>query len=110
MDCNYYVYALINPIDNTAFYIGKGKGDRMYQHLKESEQTNENKLNKIKEIRESGYEPLAVKILDNLPEILAFKNEAYLINTIDNLTNVIIPKNYGKIIGDYKLEDPIRYE
>lgn len=110
MACNYYVYALINPINNTAFYIGKGKGKRMYQHLLDSEITNDKKLAKIKEIREQGHEPFAIKILDNLPEILALKNEAYLINTMNNLTNMQIPKNYGKLHIDYKLEEPIRLE
>jgi len=110
MACNYYVYALINPINNTAFYIGKGKGKRMYQHLLDGETTNDIKLAKIKEIREQGYEPFAVKILDKLPEVLAFKNEAYLINTMNNLTNLIIPKNDGKISIEYKLEEPIRLE
>lgn len=110
MACNYYVYALINPIDNTAFYIGKGKGKRMYQHLLDGETSNDIKLAKIKEIREQGHEPFAIKILDNLPEILAFKNEAYLINTMNNLTNMQIPKNYGKLLVDYKLEEAIRLE
>ena len=110
MACNYYVYALINPIDNTAFYIGKGKGKRMYQHLLDGETSNDIKIAKIKEIREQGHEPFAIKILDNLPEILAFKNEAYLINTMNNLTNMQIPKNYGKLLVDYKLEEPIRLE
>jgi hypothetical protein len=110
MACNYYVYALINPIDNTAFYIGKGKGDRMYQHLLNSEVVNDIKLSKIKEIREQGYEPYPVKIIDNIPEILAYKNEAYLINTIENLTNLQIPKNNGKLLIEYKIEEPIRIE
>ena len=31
---NYYVYYLINPIDNKIFYVGKGYGNRMYDHEK----------------------------------------------------------------------------
>lgn len=32
----YYVYGLVNPIDDTIFYIGKGSGKRAYDHLKPS--------------------------------------------------------------------------
>lgn len=32
----YYVYALVDPRDAQPFYIGKGTGDRMYQHDKEA--------------------------------------------------------------------------
>lgn len=28
-----YVYMLIDPRDGTAFYVGKGRGDRVYQHV-----------------------------------------------------------------------------
>lgn len=30
----YYVYALVNPITDQIFYIGKGKGDRVFAHAK----------------------------------------------------------------------------
>ena len=39
---NYYVYEYIHPIKLTPFYVGKGKGDRAYQHIKP------NKINKEK--------------------------------------------------------------
>ena len=32
----YYVYALIDPRDNRIFYIGKGKGNRIFQHAKDA--------------------------------------------------------------------------
>lgn len=31
----YYVYALINPINNKPFYIGKGKENRVFAHKEE---------------------------------------------------------------------------
>ena len=31
----YYVYALINPINNKPFYIGKGKENRVFSHKEE---------------------------------------------------------------------------
>ncbi len=32
----YYVYKLINSLDNQPFYVGKGSGSRMYQHAREA--------------------------------------------------------------------------
>lgn len=33
----YYVYSLLNDMKHSTFYIGQGKGNRAYQHLKEVE-------------------------------------------------------------------------
>ena len=32
----YYVYRLIDPRNLQTFYVGKGCGDRVYQHAKEA--------------------------------------------------------------------------
>ena len=32
----YYVYALVDPRDKRIFYVGKGIGDRVYQHAEAS--------------------------------------------------------------------------
>ena len=32
-ELNYYVYRLIDPRDGSTFYIGKGKGNRIFDHI-----------------------------------------------------------------------------
>ena len=32
-ELNYYVYCIINPRDNKIFYVGKGKGERVLNHV-----------------------------------------------------------------------------
>ena len=101
---------LIDPRNNKPFYIGKGVGNRCYHHLRDSETVNEAKQKTIAEIKACGLIPDVVIINDNLPEVLAFNIEAYLINTIPDLTNIQKPKNNGKVIGSFRVEDVIRYE
>ena len=52
---NSYVYVYIDPRNGEIFYIGKGKGDRLFAHLKDTSETE--KTAKIADIRESGKEP-----------------------------------------------------
>ena len=54
-EMKHYVYILSDPSDNEIFYVGKGKGNRVFSHLKE--QSDNPKTRKIKEIRSKGLEP-----------------------------------------------------
>jgi hypothetical protein len=33
-ELNWYVYRLIDPRNGETFYVGKGQGDRIFQHVK----------------------------------------------------------------------------
>lgn len=54
-EMKHYVYILSDPSDNEIFYVGKGKGNRVFSHLKD--QSDNPKTRKIKEIRSKGLEP-----------------------------------------------------
>ena len=41
----YYVYGLIDPRNNKLFYIGKGTGNRVFQHVAESDKNPESLTN-----------------------------------------------------------------
>lgn len=78
----YYVYLLINPLDDQIFYIGKGKKNRAEHHLKENKRgtlSNYRKHSIINEIVKSGEEPLIVVFANNLNETKALALEKLLI-------------------------------
>ena len=77
----YYVYELIDPRDNVPFYVGKGKDKRAQSHLwKIPDTRNVYKENKIKSIREAGFEPQIKYVITGIKkEKLAYDIEEYLI-------------------------------
>ena len=77
-----YVYCLIDPIKNEIFYIGKGKGNRVFNHLKIALETSveSDKLDRIREIKKQGIEPKHFIIRLHLTEDEAQKVEATLID------------------------------
>ncbi|MEI6606718.1 MAG: hypothetical protein WCP35_15525 [Verrucomicrobiota bacterium] len=84
----YYVYLLLDPDTRQPFYIGKGKGDRIFHHLKDQSSKSE-KVQKIDDLRKLGKEPI-LEILKwglNEHESLLVESTAIDLLGIDALTN-----------------------
>lgn len=78
----YYVYALIDPRNQKPFYVGKGKDNRVFDHLEcalESPAASD-KYEKIREIVSSGMSVAHVIIKHGLTEKAAFQVESSLID------------------------------
>ena len=75
------------------FYVGKGKGERCFYHLNESEEKSYNlyKYRKIQNILKQNKIPYIIKIKDGLKESKALAYEDKVIQSIglENLTNII---------------------
>ncbi|WP_346661760.1 hypothetical protein [uncultured Methanobrevibacter sp.] len=88
----YYVYVYSDPDTKKPFYVGKGKGNRAFSHLKNQPKNKESeteKEQKIKEIKARGKEPIIEILAHGLDEETALKVEAAAIDLIgiNNLTN-----------------------
>lgn len=53
-----YVYRLIDPRNGETFYVGKGKGNRVFAHIRAELDTDDpnDKLKRIHEIRADGFD------------------------------------------------------
>jgi hypothetical protein len=74
----YYIYHYVDPRTNLPFYVGKGQGDRCYDHLHETEENTENrhKFYKIQFLKNSGYDIVIIKVIENIEdEIVAYNLE-----------------------------------
>ncbi len=96
-DLGYYIYRLIDPRDGATFYVGKGKGDRVFAHAEAvltadqkdaSEDDFSLKIRTIRDIRNAGLQPLHIIHRHGLSESEAFLAEAVLIDAIQGLTNL----------------------
>ena len=95
----FYVYALVDPRDNKIFYIGKGKGNRVFQHAKDAINDNDQslKLDTIRNILQEGKQVQFYILRHNLTESVAYIVESTLIdmltydkfNRINQLTNIV---------------------
>lgn len=86
----FYVYLLIDPRDQSIFYIGNGKGARVLSHLSDANESK--KTARIADMRSDGHEPLIEILAHDLPDQeTALRVEAAAIDLvgIGNLTNCV---------------------
>lgn len=85
-----YVYRLIDPRNGETFYVGKGKGDRVFAHIHAKVKGDElsNKLKRIRLIHQAGFEVAHVIHRHGMDDKTAFEVEAALIDAYPGLTNI----------------------
>ena len=79
----FYVYALVDPRDNKIFYIGKGTGNRVFQHeicAVKDDEVETLKYDRIRDIKAAGQEVKHYIIRHGMTEEEAFLVESVLIN------------------------------
>lgn len=89
----YYVYRLIDPRDGQTFYVGKGKGNRIFSHIYDEQISKEgdslsDKIQRIRDIKASGLAVLHVIHRHALDEKTAFEVEGALIDAYLGLSNI----------------------
>jgi len=86
-----YVYRLIDPRNGETFYVGKGKGNRVFAHIRAEKNFDgdeiADKLKRIREIRIAGFEVGHVIHRHGMDDRTAFEVEAALIDAYPGLTN-----------------------
>lgn len=97
----YYVYRLIDPRNGQTFYVGKGKGNRIFAHVNDalkdfngenfenSDDDNDSpKIQTIREIEQAGLKVIHVIQCWGLEEKEAFIVESALMDCYPGLTNI----------------------
>jgi hypothetical protein len=115
----WYVYRLIDPRNGETFYVGKGNGDRVFQHANEAiskkrdEDSFDLKFQRIKEIHATGLEVAHVIHRHGITtEAIAYEVEAALIDAYPGLANQVAghsSNDFGvrhvqEIVRDYLAE------
>ena len=82
-----YVYIYSDPITEKIFYVGKGKGNRVFDHLKDKKECE--KVTYLKELLEKGLKPNIEILIHGIEDDSVLRIESAIIDLlgIKNLTN-----------------------
>jgi uncharacterized protein len=112
-----YVYRLRDPANDDIFYIGKGRGNRVFAHAEDELKASElsdvgptTKIERIREVRARGDEVVTEIVRHGLSDVTAFEIEAVLIVELRHrhpelLTNLVA--GHGKERGAMTTSDVI---
>ncbi|EDX0050327.1 hypothetical protein IC374_004282 [Salmonella enterica] len=114
----WYVYRLIDPRDGSTFYVGKGKGNRVFAHMRGEvaavdDELLSNKLKQLREIMLAGLDVIHVIHRHGMAdEKTAYEVEAALIDAYPGLTNIMSgagsneygPAHIKELIATYQPE------
>lgn len=115
----FYVYRLIDPRNGETFYVGKGKGNRVFAHVQGEIGVEEDalteKIQRIREIRVSGFEVAHVIHRHGLDERTAFEVEAAMIDAYPEALNLVNGKgsderglmHFKQIIEKYEAKEAV---
>lgn len=117
----WYVYRLIDPRNGETFYVGKGKGNRVFAHVRTEQGLDgdevDNKIKRLRLISQAGFEVAHVIHRHGMAEKTAFEVEAALIDAYPGLTNIaggVGSNDYGVMHADEIVEqysaDPADFE
>lgn len=119
-EIKYYVYRLIDPRNGETFYVGKGKGHRVFNHMKDALATDDSdevsdKLQTIREIHNAGLDVIHVIHRHGMDEQMSFEVEASLIDAYPGVTNIMGgtgsndygPMNAKEIRDKYAAEEAV---
>lgn len=114
---DHYVYRLVDPRNGETFYVGKGSGNRVFDHvnceLNASEEDLAPKLDRIRQIRLAGLEVGHVIHRHGMSDAVAIEVEAALIDAYPGLSNDIGgagssdygPMHARQIVERYRAEE-----
>ncbi|WP_344133747.1 LEM-3-like GIY-YIG domain-containing protein [Pedococcus bigeumensis] len=97
----WYVYLLRDPRDGQVFYVGKGTGNRVFQHAQDAAALTDSekpKLSRIRAIQAAGLQVVTELVRHHIPtEKTAYLIEASVIDALravgHNLTNEVMGHN-----------------
>ena len=90
-----YVYRLIDPRNGETFYVGRGQGNRVFDHVNDhlndpDQGVADSKLERIREIRALGMDVAHIIHRHGMSEAAAKEVEAALIDAYPGLTNRVV--------------------